>query len=165
MNIELFGLIIDLVSALAVLATLIYLSKQIKQSNKLAKSQVRQSMSEHGQAELYQLSGDWELANILFFKESPLSLEQRSKLNFFLTSAMRQRELEWHQYLDGIISEDVYKAYHGVITIHLGQQKTRDWWNKVGKLAFDSKFVTEVDALLEATPLISGFEGLKTLEI
>jgi hypothetical protein len=122
-------------------------------------------MSEHSQAELHLLTTDWELANALFFKDSPLSLEERSKLNFFLTSAMRQREWEWHQFHDGVISEDVYKAYHGVIRLHLGQKKTRDWWREVGKTGFDPKFVLEVEALLASTPLVNGFDALKTLEM
>jgi hypothetical protein len=50
------GTITNLLSAIAVLGTLIYLSRQVKQGNLLAKAQARQRMVEQTNEELYVLA-------------------------------------------------------------------------------------------------------------
>jgi hypothetical protein len=61
---------------------------------------------------------------------------------------MRQREWEWFQFHDGVIGDDVYRAYHDVIALHLGTSRGRKWWKSIGTYAFDSAFVAEVDRFL-----------------
>ncbi len=53
-----FGIIANVLSAIAVLATLIYLSRQVTQGNLLAKAQARQRMVEQTNEELYTLAND-----------------------------------------------------------------------------------------------------------
>jgi len=109
----------EIVAALAVVASLMYLSRQVRQSNLFAKSQVRQRMVEQTHEELYVLMNDAELRGA-WRRSTKLSPEAQSKLSFFLAAAMRQREWEWFQFKDGIIDQTVYSAYHEVIAFHLG---------------------------------------------
>ena len=146
------GSIANLLSAIAVLATLVYLAVQVEQSNRLARSQSRQRMIEQTQQELYQWIDNPDLREAFLSSKVP-SPETQSKMHFFLLSAMRQREWEWFQYKDGIINKDVYVAYHGVIALHLGIPRTRKWWKTVGRMGFNPTFVDEVDAFLEGQPL------------
>lgn len=146
------GSIANLLSAIAVLATLVYLAVQVEQSNRLARSQSRQRMIEQTQQELYQWIDNPDLREAFLSSKVP-SPETQSKMHFFLLSAMRQREWEWFQYKDGIINKDVYVAYHGVIALHLGIPRTRKWWKTVGRMGFNPTFVHEVDAFLEGQPL------------
>ncbi|MGB3626885.1 MAG: hypothetical protein WA989_13710 [Henriciella sp.] len=146
------GSIANLLSAIAVLATLVYLAIQVKQSNRLARSQSRQRMIEQTQQELYQWIDNPDLREAFLSTKTP-SPETQSKMHFFLLSALRQREWEWFQYKDGIINEDVYVAYHGVIALHLGIPRTRKWWQTVGRMGFNASFVSEVDAFLQDQPL------------
>ena len=70
---------------------------------------------------------------------------------------MRQREWEWLQFKDGFIRNDVYTAYHEVIGLHLGIQRTRRWWQTVGRIGFAPDFVAEVDRFLEKCPTTDYF--------
>jgi hypothetical protein len=85
-------------------------------------------------------------------------------VHYFLLAAMRQREWEWFQYKDGVIKKDVYAAYHEVIGLHLGIPKTRRWWKTVGRIGFNSSFVTEVDALLASRPITNYFEEIRVFD-
>ena len=76
---------------------------------------------------------------------------------------MRQREWEWFQFKDGVIRNDVYKAYHEVIALHLGVPRTRKWWQSVGRVGFNPAFVAEVDSFLAGKALAEDyFSGLRT---
>ena len=125
------GAIANLLSAVAVLATLIYLALQMEQANRFARSQSRQRMVEQTQQELYVWMNNPDLRDAFLSATTPAA-ETQAKMHFFLVSAMRQREWEWFQYKDGIISKEVYEAYHGVIALHLGLPRTRKWWETTG---------------------------------
>ena len=146
----------NIVAAIAVVASLFYLSRQVRLANLFAKSQVRQRMVEQGTEELYMLVNNPDLRDA-WRPGVKLSGEAQSKLSFFLSAAMRQREWEWFQYRDGIINQEIYRAYHEVIGFHLGAPRTRNWWATVGRLGFNSEFVTEVDALLANRPLTDDY--------
>jgi hypothetical protein len=157
------GSIANILSVIAVLATLIYLSRQVKQGNLLARSQSRQRMVEQAHAELYQWMGDAQLREC-FAKPTQLSREEQGKLHYFLLAAMRAREAEWLQYRDGAKAEDVYRAYHEVIGLHLGILRTRRWWSTVGRIGFDAKFVALVDSMIAGQPPITYFEDILSFD-
>ena len=157
------GIIANLLSAIAVLGTLIYLSRQVRQGNLLAKSHARQRMVEQTNEELYALANDANLREC-FLKETELSPEDQGKLHFFLIAAMRQREWEWFQYRDGVIDERTAKAYFGIIALHLGIPRTRHWWRTIGRIGFDPHFVVEVDQLIADRPPTTYFEDLVSFD-
>lgn len=150
------GSIGNILAAIAVAVTLVYLSRQVKQANLLAKSQARQRMAEQAQEEIYQWMNNPDLPKS-FLPAANLPAEAQVKLHFFLLAAMRQREWEWFQYKDGVIDKDVYQAYHGVIALHLGVARTRNWWRTVGRVGFNPEFVAEVDAFLVDQPLMDAY--------
>jgi len=158
MTINDLGALGSFLAAIAVFVTLVYLSKQVKQGNILAKLQVQQSMMEHDIAGLNKLASDPELLKA--FRSNNPSKEELINLHYFLTLSMRQREWEWLQYKDGVIEEKVYKTYHEVISIHLGTQKTREWWFSIGRLGIDPEFVDVVDLLLSQKELTTYFDLL-----
>jgi hypothetical protein len=153
------GTIANLLSAIAVLGTLIYLSRQVKQGNLLARAHARERMVQQTNEELYQLANDANLREC-FVKQTELSREEQGKLHFFLIAAMRQREWEWFQCRDGVIDDSVAKAYFGIIGLHLGTQRTRHWWSTVGRVGFNPEFVAEVDCFLADRPITTYFEEI-----
>jgi hypothetical protein len=70
----------------------------------------------------------------------------------WLTAGLRQREFDWMQYKDGVIDEETYHAYSGVIPILLGTEATRRWWAGVGSSGFSQEFIAEVSRILEDAP-------------
>lgn len=163
MTINDLGSVANILSAIAVLATLIFLSVQVRQANMLARAQARERMVEQTNEELYQWMGDSMLREC-FAKPELLTREEHGKVHYFLLAAMRQREWEWFQYKDGIIKQDVYRAYQEVIGLHLGVPRTRHWWSTVGRVGFNPAFVAEVDALLADRPPITYFEDILTYD-
>jgi hypothetical protein len=157
------GTIANLLSAIAVLGTLIYLSRQVKQANLLAKAHARQRMVEQTNEELYTLTNDANLREC-FVKSSELSREEQGKLHFFLVAAMRQREWEWFQHRDGVIEVSVAKAYFGIIALHLGIPRTRHWWATIGRIGFDPHFVAEVDQFIADRPATTYFEDIMSFD-
>ena len=155
--------IANLLAALGVLITLIYLARQVRQGNLLAKFQVRQHMAQQAQAELYQWGRDPSLRNS-FVTQDALSPSELEVMHYFLLAAMRQREWEWFQYRDGVIKKDVYEAYHGVIALHLGIGRTRRWWRTAGRVGFNAKFVAVVDAFLATQPITTYFEQIRLFD-
>jgi hypothetical protein len=157
-NLELTSTIATLVAAFGTLASLFYLARQIRQGNKLAQAQVRQRMGEQAIGELYVWMNDADLRAC--FTAERLSPEQAGKMHYFLLSAMRQREWEWHQLRDGIIKEDVEGTYREVIGLHLGTERSRRWWRSVGRIGFNPGFVAMVDNFLQDRPTISYFADI-----
>ena len=157
------GTIANLLSAIAVLGTLIYLSRQLRQGNLLAKAHARQRMVEQTNEELYVLANDANLREC-FVKPTELSSDEQGKLHFFLIAAMRQREWEWFQHRDGKIEEDVAKAYFGIVALHLGTARTRHWWSTIGRIGFNPDFVADVDALIAGRSTITYFEDIMSFD-
>ncbi|HEY5566742.1 MAG TPA: hypothetical protein VIM81_05805 [Gammaproteobacteria bacterium] len=160
MTITDLGTIANLLAAIGVLVTLIYLSRQVRQGNLLAKSQARQRMVEQTHEKLYQWKNDPALRSC-FVKKTTLSQDEQETVHYFLLAAMRQREWEWFQYKDGVIGKDVYEAYHEVISLHLGIPRTRRWWQTVGRIGFNPGFVTEVDSFLARRQLTNYFDDIR----
>ena len=154
MTITELGSLGEFISSLVVLATLIYLAVQVRQSNRLSRAQARQSMMQVVQGELYELIDHPEVISAM--GGEPKSEEERAKVGMWLTAGLRQREFDWMQFKDGIIDEDTYRAYSGVIPILLGTEATRRWWSLVGSSGFSPDFIAEVNRILEDTPL-NGF--------
>jgi hypothetical protein len=155
--------IANLLAAIGVLITLIYLSRQVRQGNMLAKYQARQRMVEQAQEELYHWADHPSLRDS-FVKREPLTAREQEEVHYFLLAAMRQREWEWFQFKDGVIRQDVYEAYHEVIALHLGIPRTRLWWQTVGRIGFNAAFVAEVDKLLAARPTTNYFDEIRRFD-
>ena len=161
MNWEAIDAVAQLLGVIVVVITLSYLAAQVRQGNVLAKSQARQRMVEQAQGELYAQMADPSVT-YASVKEGPLSEDEQAKLSLFLVAFMRQREWEWFQYKDGVIDHNVYRAYHGVIPIHLGTPRARRWWKALGRFAFDAEFVAEVDQLLASTEPSTYLRDMRT---
>lgn len=153
MTLEDWAFVSQIVGALAVVASLIYLALQIRHSNVLSRAQARQSMMELTQDQLLLQVSDPSVW-LGVFSEEPLSLEEKVKVNMWLTLFMRQREYEWFTHQEGIMDSRMFNAYAGVICVILGTERNRRWWALRKDIKeFDSGFVEFVDDLLAESPL------------
>ena len=157
------GSLANLLAAVGMLITLIYLARQVRQGNMLAKFQARQHMVEQAQAELYHWSDNPSLRDA-FVKKEPLTTREQEEVHYFLLAAMRQREWEWFQLQDGVIKKEVYEAYHEVIALHLGIPRTRAWWQTVGRIGFNNAFVADVDRFLATRPTTAYFDEIRRFD-
>lgn len=152
MNLADLGIITEIVSALAVVVTLIYLARQVGHGNKLAQMQTRERMVEMTAAELRVLIDDPEL-NMLLMKPAPLSAVEANRVYTLLVLAMRHREWEWYQADNGAIgktdAEQVKRDCLEVASLWLAYPRARKFWDTNGRFGFNPQFAAEIDAHLE----------------
>ena len=163
MTLEEYAYLGQLIAAVAVIITLIYLARQVRQANLLARAQTRQRMVEQAQQELYKGMCDEPTIMRSLYKAEPLTETEWIRLSGFLLGAMRQREYEWFQMRDGSIDESLWKAYRRVIAVHLGSTRIRKWWDTWGSIPFDPEFCAMVGSFLEEQPLPEYFEAFERL--
>jgi hypothetical protein len=152
--------IAEMIAAIAVVISLLYLAAQVRQSNKLARAQTRERMISQASDEVYKGFVDDPSIFRSLYKSEPLSEEEWIRLSGWLLAAMRQREYEYFQMRDGNIEKEVWEAYRGLITIHLGNKRTRKWWDNWGSIAFDAGFRAMVTQLLDEQAKPDYFENL-----
>ena len=145
---EAAGAIGEMVGAIAVVATLIYLSTQIRQNNKLLSSDSRQTLVANDLTSL--------LANVehseLFVKltsSEELTAEEQLRLSFIFAIDLRNREFEYFQFMNGLLDEPTWLSYRKVILINHSSELGKKWWNEIGRDIVDPEFVRHVDELLE----------------
>jgi hypothetical protein len=159
MNWEAIGAIGEIVGAIAVVITLLYLSKQIVHSNLSARAQTRAATMQMAQNELHLVVQDPSLCAA--WTKPELSFEDRVKLNYWLVACLKQRESEWISHRDGIIDDETFQAYSGVTTVVLGTERTRRWWEvQKDHGAMDPGFVRFVDKMLESAPLTTFYDNI-----
>ena len=159
LELEQWSYIGELVASAAVVASLIYLGMQVRQSNVLSRAQTRQSMMELANDQIMLFAKDPEIC-ISITKEAP-SVQDRVKLHSWLLAAMRAREYEWFAHKDGTIDPGMFLAYSGVSAILLGTERTRKWWSLRPEGEFDPEFSKFVDQMLEGSPLTDYWESIQ----
>jgi len=147
-----FGIIAEIVSAIAVVATLAYLALQVSHANKLARMQTRERMVQMTVEELRTLIDDPELT-MLLIKRAPLEAAEAQKVYALLVLVMRHREWEWYQADKGAIgkadAEQVKRDCLEVASLWLAYPRARKFWETTGRFGFNPQFAAEMDAQLD----------------
>jgi len=151
----------ELIAAIAVVISLLYVAAQVRQSNKLARAQTRERMVGQASEEVYKGFVDDPSIIRSLYKWEPLTEDEWIRLSGWLLANMRQREYEYFQMRGGNIEKEVWEAYRGLITIHLGSERTRKWWDEWGSVPFDASFRSMVAELLNERANPNYFENLQ----
>ncbi len=163
LTIQDLGALGELVAAVAVLITLVYLTIQVRQGNTLARAQTRQSMMEQVRADLHKMIDEPSIL-YCFSKEETLTPDEKAKFTSWLAAAMRQREYEWSQYRHGVIDRATWETYQKLIPHLVGPQRALKWWQKSTQF-FEPGFVESVNELLARPRQTSFFEEIAALDI
>jgi len=155
------GALGSFLASIAVFITLVYLARQVRQGNILHRMQSRESLMNQDVLTLQLQLADPSITKA-FYKEVP-SEDDLLKLHLFLTLFLRQREWEWLLHKDGVFPKELYQAYLEVFPLFFGTERTRNWWNLVGKTAINPDFAAEIDELLEKRPLTTYWSTLEQL--
>jgi hypothetical protein len=52
-----------------------------------------------------------------------------------------------------VLNDSVWHQEAAVIALLIGTERTRSWWNAVGKNGFEAEFSNAVDSIIEGQPL------------
>ena len=142
----------EILSSVAILATLVYLAIEIQQSAEATQANTRQAILASDQ-QFLELLIDSPGLNLLWYKPE-LSDEERIRLSYFLVTTVRMRESNWFQYQNGILDDATWRAYLGSLIVMLSAPQTRVWWQNFGlERIFDPEFISLVNELLAIQPV------------
>lgn len=94
----------EILSSIAIVFTLIFLTVEVRQNTNALHAQSRQSVLDAAQVELYFQAEHPGIA-LSAIKAGPLSAEENISLDAVLAALMRGREYSWLQHQDGAIDE------------------------------------------------------------
>ena len=142
----------EILSSVAILATLVYLAIEIQQNAEATQANTRQAMLASDQ-QFLELQVESPELHLLWYKPE-LSDEERIRLSYFLISHFRMRENNWFQHQNGILDDATWRSYRGSIPAVLSAPRTRVWWHDFGvERLFDAEFIAVVDDLIADAPL------------
>jgi hypothetical protein len=145
MSVQDLGAIGELLAAIATLATLVYLARQIRQNTKAIKGSTLNAITQHKQFEIRWSS---EIGAVYRKSiESPESLDETEEfvMTDWLLSSFVARENEYYQYCQGLLDEDNWRSSEKAIRMILGTEFALNWWKEFSSISFGDSFIDYVN--------------------
>jgi len=139
--------IAEIIGATVVVITLIYLTIQLRQNNKLLQSASRRAMLETEKTSLNQALQYQEVLRKLNQSEK-LSEKEQFQLSILFITDMENRYFEYRQYESGLLCEREWRARLIIAVENHGIQRGHKWWSKVGRNLYPAEFVEVIDNVL-----------------
>jgi len=150
-NWEAIGAIANLLAAIGVIASLIYLAVQIRQNTRAVRSSSVQSLVQSLSATSQAVLENEYIIPIMLKASAGLETltdEERARLHFLLVMTLRRFEGVYFQrdlgFVDAAVIEGFERSHISILTSKSG----RAWWAK-SKEIFNSRFVAHVEKLLK----------------
>jgi hypothetical protein len=139
--------IAEIIAAVAVIASLMYLAIQMRQNNELLRSESRQALVAN---DLTSLAANFSNADVFakYVNGEEMSAEDQLRLSFMFTLDLRNREFEYFQYTNGLLDEQAWLAYRHVVLVNHSSGLGRAWWDEIGRGIVDPDFAALVDEML-----------------
>lgn len=147
--------IAEIISSIAILVTLIYLSIQTTQNIEASLASTRQTMITTD-LEVLRAAMDNPSIFIKMSTNQELTPEDERRLQTWLVMLVRTREYQWLQYKNGLLDKQSWEAYLSGLRGNLSYQLSRSWWNN-SAYNFDHEFVDEVNKFLADVPIIQNY--------
>jgi hypothetical protein len=149
-NWEAIGAIAELIAAIAVLPTLLYVAVQVRQNTRALKSSTFQelssSLSSNAEA-IVSIPSMVPLLVKLDAQHEPLTAEEKARFHYFMIMVFRRLEAVHIQRSLGSIDPEVIEGFqHSTVSLLVGGAGAA-WW-ATGKRAFSKEFVDWLDAQL-----------------
>ena len=150
MNWEAVGAIGEVLGAVGVIITLVYLAFQIRQNTRGLRLTARQTLT-HQNTDFVKMLLRPDIAD-LFAKAVPnnietmqnpldLSVEELTKFTRLSYIALTNLESQYHAWETGLLSEDEWSAPASLIAnIYAVSEATQDYWDTIGRPLHGSSF-------------------------
>jgi hypothetical protein len=137
----------ELIGAVAVVVSLVYLALQIRQNTRAIRGSTLDAITAHMQEELRWSSEMPEIFRKALEDPEELTFEESWRLSEFVTAAFTARQNEYHQYKQGLLDEDVWASVENIIRIFMGMAWVQNWWQEYGRKNLSESFVRKVESL------------------
>ena len=143
-------LIIELISAAAIIVSLVFLGIEANQSNQLAKATIRQALNETDM-EIYRVQMDEEIIPHALYKNDnnlPLNDYEQYNVNLYNVYNFRDFDNSFYQYRIGLFEQSDWLAYRRIIKSLLRDPTVLKMWDNQSHV-FSKEFKLEVELILE----------------
>ena len=166
MNWEAIGAIGEVLGAILVGATLIYLAFNLRQNTKALTASTFQAVSTSMAANMEFFAGDPTISALLLKAQGglgELTAEERARIGWVMTMAFRRIETVFVQRSLGVIDNRLTQGFERSAISGFATGGPREWW-ETSKLAFSDDFASWFDQQLATNPIkpIHVGLGLKT---
>ena len=124
MNWEAIGAVGEIVGALAVFLTLLYLAVQLRQNSLIAKATIRENRTDSSQTIILALKNETELLS----KTEPLNEEEALRFNLLMRAMFRDAEAYSYQNRLGLLDESEWNAMRNTWRDMFSSQRVREYW-------------------------------------
>ena len=158
--------IAEIIGAVAVVITLIYLSIQVKHNTRAIRGQTISDVTRnvHEHANMVLQGQDVAAALKKFASDKTLDPNDAILIDFLLTAVFVARQNEYFQWEQGLLDESVFKSLHHVIYTLLESPNGQYWWQHEGRRMLAPEFAEFVDELIKrssAEALQSGKQAIR----
>jgi uncharacterized protein (UPF0212 family) len=112
-----YRIIVELTSVVAIILSLVFLALEVKQSNQLAKAEIRQALNVTDM-EVYKVQMEEDIIAKALYKINknlPIDDYEEYQLNEFQKFNFRDFDNSFYQYRIGLFDENVWFAYRRII--------------------------------------------------
>ena len=146
-NWEAIGAIAEALGAFGVIATLVYLSIQIRHNTRSQRTESRLATARSLTDWYSRVMSDAELVQIWnsgHFNPDQIESEQRDRFIWMISSLFSRFDEVYAQYLSGNVNEAFWSDYRSVATSMLTNPVIRKWWDAKSTV-FTEGFVDEIE--------------------
>jgi hypothetical protein len=151
------GAVGEILGAIAVVATLFYLTKQIHQSTKVARANLSKDLFLTSREAIWDLAANPELTEIFAEIRGYEDLDETRRTMFF-QSFFRLYEVVFTLHREGLVDDGIYESYLTMIRVFAASKHFDAYWS-VTRRQFHSEFRAYVDeqrAMIGSEPIETG---------
>ena len=134
MNWEAISSLSELIGAVAVVISLIYVAIEIRQNTKATRFQTTQQLISANAEANYLISSDTELASIMrkgLMDRSSLDEEEEIRFNTWLISSFKQFDFAYHQFVSGELDKQFWETMDYELPIWVASLPgIAEWWDQ-----------------------------------
>jgi hypothetical protein len=147
MNWEAAGAIGEIIGAVAVLLTLVYLTVQVRQNIRLTKATIREYRTDSSQKVIMAIA---HIADLLT-TDSELSAAEAVRVQMVMRSMFRDFEAYSYQHSAGFFDESEWNAMQETWRDTLSSKKVRHYWHEL-KAQYSTLLHDDLKLILEGEP-------------
>lgn len=156
--------IAEIVSAIAVVVTLIYLAIQVRHgkesldaNTRAIRGQVISDVTKNVQDHVSMIIQGHDVAETIkkMGADEELSPDESLVLDMALTAVFVARQNEYFQWRQGLLDESVFQSLHHITLTILNTKAGQHWWQNEGKNLVAPEFVQFTNSLLKNSSLES----------
>ena len=145
-----YRIIVELTSVVAIILSLVFLALEVKQSNQLAKAEIRQALNVTDM-EVYKVQMEEDIIAKALYKINknlPIDDYEEYQLNEFQKFNFRDFDNSFYQYRIGLFDENVWFAYRRIIKSLLTENYIMLMWRNSNQ-SFSIEFQDEVSNIIK----------------